>query len=178
MAEWHAAGYGWQNIAVNVSARQLIHQDLAGKIRNAIERYALPRGFLEIEVTESVLMSMPEKTLPLLSEIRNMGIRIAIDDFGTGHSSLAYLRHMPIDIMKINRAFVPEAEKNPTSQAIIQTIVSLSRLLNLSVVAEGVESREQADMLREAGCDQLQGYYFARPVAAVDIARRWLSPAG
>ena len=178
MAEWHAAGYGWQNIAVNVSARQLIHQDLAGKIRNAIERYALPRGFLEIEVTESVLMSMPEKTLPLLSEIRNMGIRIAIDDFGTGHSSLAYLRHMPIDIMKIDRAFVHEAEKNPTSQAIIQTIVSLSRLLNLSVVAEGVESREQADMLREAGCDQLQGYYFARPVAAADIARRWLSPAG
>ena len=178
MAEWHQAGYGWQNVAVNVSARQLIHQDLAGKIRNAIQRHGLPRGFLEIEVTESVLMSMPEKTLPLLSEIRNMGIRIAIDDFGTGHSSLAYLRHMPIDIMKIDRAFVHEAEKNPTSQAIIQTIVSLSRLLNLTVVAEGVESSEQAEMLREAGCDQLQGYYFARPVGAAGIAERWLGQAG
>ena len=121
---------------------------------------------------------MPEKTLPLLSEIRNMGIRIAIDDFGTGHSSLAYLRHMPIDIMKIDRAFVHEAEKNPTSQAIIQTIVSLSRLLNLTVVAEGVESSEQAEMLREAGCDQLQGYYFARPVGAAGIAERWLGQAG
>lgn len=102
------------------------------------------------------------------------GIRIAIDDFGTGHSSLAYLRHLPIDIMKIDRAFVHEAEQNPISQAIIRSIVSLSRALNLTVVAEGVESREQANMLREAGCDQLQGFYFARPMDAADIDGRWL----
>lgn len=174
MAIWHQAGYGWQKIAVNVSARQLIQPDLASLIAGSMERHHLPRGFLEIEVTESVVMANPEKTLPLLNEIRNMGIRIAIDDFGTGHSSLAYLRHLPIDIMKIDRAFVHEAEQNPISQAIIRSIVSLSRALNLTVVAEGVESREQADMLREAGCDQLQGFYFARPMDAAAIDGQWL----
>lgn len=175
IAVWHQAGHGWQKVAVNVSARQLIHQDVAGLIRRTMAHYGLPTGSLEIEVTESVVMADPEKTLPLLGEIRNMGIRIAIDDFGTGHSSLAYLRHLPIDIMKIDRSFVHEAERNPTSQAIVRTIVSLSRALNLLVVAEGVETKEQADMLREAGCGQLQGYYFARPMPASDVVEQWLS---
>lgn len=175
IADWHAAGFGWQNVAVNVSARQLVHQDLPGLLATYIEQYDLPRGSLEIEVTESVVMAKPEITLPRLGKIRDMGIRIAIDDFGTGHSSLAYLRHLPIDIMKIDRAFVHEAAVNPTSQAIIQTIVSLSRALGLQVVAEGVETEAQVQMLRDTGCDQLQGYYFSRPMAATEIAARWLS---
>lgn len=175
IALWHQAGHGWQKVAVNVSARQLIHQNVAGLIRHTIAHYGIPAGSLEIEVTESVVIADPEKTLPLLGEIRSMGIRIAIDDFGTGHSSLAYLRHLPIDIMKIDRSFVHEAEHNPTSQAIIRTIVSLSRALNLLVVAEGVETKVQADMLLEVGCEQLQGYYFAHPMPASDVVEQWLA---
>lgn len=176
IAEWHKAGMGWQTVAVNVSVRQLLHQDILGQIRECMTQYGLPDGCLEIEVTESVVMAKPERTIPLLREMRAMGIRVAIDDFGTGHSSLAYLRNLPIDTIKIDRAFVHEAEHNPTAQAIIDAIVSLSRALNLTVVAEGVETAEQADMLRDAGCDQLQGYYFARPAAASAVAEQWLKP--
>lgn len=175
LAAWHQAGYGWQKVAVNVSARQLIRQDLPRQLRNSMTRHGIPAGSLEIEVTESVVMTQPETTIPLLADLRRMGIRIAIDDFGTGHSSLAYLRKLPIDVMKIDRSFVQEAEHNPTSQAIIRTIVSLSQALRLSVVAEGVESAAQAAMLREAGCDQLQGFHLARPVPAAEIARFWLA---
>ena len=174
IAAWHQAGHGWQKVAVNVSARQLIHQDLPHQLRNSMSRHGVPAGSLEIEVTESVVMTQPETTIPLLADLRRMGIRIAIDDFGTGHSSLAYLRKLPIDVMKIDRSFVQEAEHNPTSQAIIRTIVSLSQALRLSVVAEGIESAAQAAMLRDAGCDQLQGFHLSRPMPAAEIARRWL----
>jgi diguanylate cyclase (GGDEF)-like protein/PAS domain S-box-containing protein len=174
IALWHEAGLGWQKVAVNVSARQLLHQDILGLIRDNMQRHGVPQGCLEIEVTESVVMAKPEKTIPLLREIRAQGICIAIDDFGTGHSSLAYLRTLPINVMKIDRAFVHEAAHDPTAQAIITAIVSLSRALNLLVVAEGVETPEQADMLRDAGCHQLQGYHFANPMAANEIAERWL----
>lgn len=177
IAAWHRQGHGWQQIAVNVSAKQLLHDDLARLIEQAARDHDIRPGLLEIEVTESVVMSRPEKTMPILKALREMGVTIAVDDFGTGHSSLAYLRRLPIDVMKIDRAFVHEAEHDETAQAIIRTIVTLSKTLNLKVVAEGVETEAQVSMLRDTGCDMLQGYFFARPLAAADIENQWLNAA-
>lgn len=177
MAEWHAQGLGWQNIAVNVSARQFSDHDLVGIVFDNQHAHGIPAGHLEIEVTESVLMTCPEKTLPQLARLRESGVRIAIDDFGTGHSSLAYLKNLPVDILKIDRSFVEEAETDAASQAIIDTIVALSRALSKTVVAEGVETNAQAKLLLHAGCDQLQGYHLAPPMPAAEVvASGLLSP--
>jgi len=169
IADWHAAGQGWQRVAINVSARQLLSDDVAGYLREAIQREGVPPHLIEVELTESVLMSRPDSAADALRTLKALGVTVAIDDFGTGYSSLAYLRRLPIDVLKIDRSFVVEAEADANGQAIIQTILMLGKTLNLVVVAEGVETARQADLLRTLGCDLLQGYYFARPLPSEQI---------
>ena len=154
---------------------QLENDDLGALILRETQRHGVPCSALEIEVTESVVVAQPEKTLPLLRGLRKMGLTIAIDDFGTGHSSLAYLRRLPVDVLKIDRAFVQDMDGDEDAHAIVRTILGLSRTLALRTVAEGVETEQQALLLKEAGCDLLQGYLFARPEPAAAVEATWLS---
>lgn len=175
IARWEAAGHGWRQVAINVSARQLIHDDLAGMIHEECRRHRIDPSLLEVEVTESCIMSNPDQTTPILQALQSMGVRIAIDDFGTGHSSLAYLRRLPVDIIKIDKSFVREAMSDEPTAAIVKTIIGLSKTLEMQVVAEGVETAEQVEMLARQGCDSLQGYFFSRPLPAEEIERQWHS---
>ena len=167
--EWQAAGLGPPRVSVNVSALQLRRRDFAAEVRAALGPDSADGGGVDLEVTESLLMSDIDESIRKLREVREMGITIALDDFGTGYSSLAYLSKLPIDSLKIDRGFVHGMTENPDDTSIISTIISLAQALRLKVVAEGVETEQQAQLLRLLRCDQVQGYLFSPPVAAERI---------
>jgi predicted signal transduction protein with EAL and GGDEF domain len=175
LADWERQGFGWQTVAINVSVRQLEHDDLIGLISMELQRHGVPYPCLQVEVTESVLVAQPEQTLPVLRRLRELGVKVAIDDFGTGHSSLAYLYRLPVDVLKIDRTFVQHMGQDDSALAVVRTILSLSQTLHLQTVAEGVETEQQADLLRQAGCDVFQGYLFARPEPAANIEAGWVA---
>jgi len=160
-------------ISVNVSVRQLLHPGLLGTVQRILAETGLPPSALQLEITESVLMTDEQSVRPVLRQIRDLGIRIALDDFGTGYSSLSYLQRFPIDILKIDRAFVADLAKAEQSKAIVGTITTLARHLRLGVTGEGVETEEQADLLSALGCETAQGYRFARPLSA-EATVAWL----
>jgi diguanylate cyclase (GGDEF)-like protein len=156
-------------ISVNLSPRQFRQRDLGQRIRDAIAETGLPPSNLTLEITESTLMYNLEQGAAMLSELRHMGVSVAIDDFGTGYSSLAYLKDLPIDYLKIDRSFVKDIVTDANDAAIANSIIALAHNLGLKVVAEGVEEQEILDRLAGFGCDQYQGYFFARPVSADEI---------
>ena len=162
---WQARGLRAPRIAVNVSALQLRRQNFIEEVRAALADPADDGGGVDVEVTESLLMSDVQQTSRKLGELRAMGLRIALDDFGTGYSSLAYLSRLPIDMLKIDRAFVRGMTEHSTDMSIITSIVSLARALRLVLVAEGVETPAQAERLLALGCQHAQGYLFSPPVA-------------
>jgi diguanylate cyclase (GGDEF)-like protein/PAS domain S-box-containing protein len=151
-------------VAVNLSARLFRDPDLVSRIAATLQATGLPASRLELEITESLLMGDIAVTVDMLREIKALGVSIAIDDFGTGYSSLSYLKRMPIDILKIDRAFVTECDQGGEELAIPRAIVSLARSLNMRVVAEGIERSSQMDILSAHGCDEFQGYMIARPL--------------
>ena len=163
--QWRHRGLQAPRIAVNVSALQLRRQSFVPDVRAALLHGVKDGGGVDVEITESLLMTDIETTVRKLKELRDMGLRIALDDFGTGYSSLAYLSRLPIDTIKIDRAFVRAMSEHHTDVSIITTIVSLAQALKLHVVAEGVETQQQADRLLALGCDQAQGYLFSPPVS-------------
>jgi diguanylate cyclase (GGDEF)-like protein len=163
-SRWRSRGLEAPRIAVNVSALQLRRQSFVHDVRAALTDGARDGGGIDIEVTESLLMTDVEETARKLKELRSMGLRIALDDFGTGYSSLAYLSRLPIDTIKVDRGFVRGMTGQGADMTIVMSIVSLARALQLAVVAEGVETEAQAARLLEAGCDQAQGYLFSPPV--------------
>jgi EAL domain-containing protein (putative c-di-GMP-specific phosphodiesterase class I) len=167
--EWQARGLTPPRVAVNVSALQLRRRSFAADIRGALGEEAGDGGGLDLEITESLLMNEIDESIRKLREVRAMGISIALDDFGTGYSSLAYLSKLPIDLLKIDRGFVRGMTENPDDTSIISIIISLAQALRLKVVAEGVESEQQAQLLRLLRCDQMQGYLFSPPVPAERI---------
>ena len=169
LAVWRDAGLPQTSIAVNVSPRQMHDNTVAELILDAAQRHGLPCSVLEVELTESTVMTNPGQVIQVLQILRGLGVRVAVDDFGTGYSSLAYLRRLPIDVLKIDRSFVMDADKNSDDAEIVRTILALGKSLKLQVVAEGVETPAQAQLLAEHGCDVFQGYLFARPCAAADI---------
>ena len=132
--------------------------------------------FLELEMTESLLVQNAEENVAVLRKLGQDGVRIAVDDFGTGYSSLSYLRQLPIDTIKIDRSFVRDLETDPEDRAIIQAIIAMAHSLELQVTAEGVETRGQLEALARMGCDEYQGYLFSRPLPAAEIAARFLAP--
>jgi diguanylate cyclase (GGDEF)-like protein/PAS domain S-box-containing protein len=156
-------------VSVNVSARQLKSPGLAAKFKETLRATGLPADLLELELTETALMEDPEKAARTLKELKQAGISLSIDDFGTGHSSLAYLRQFPIDSVKLDRSFLVDtvADVNPFKLA--ASIINLVHTLNLSVVAEGVESEETLEFLRSSACDEVQGYYVAKPMPAAEF---------
>ena len=171
IAAWNAEGVRDVRVAVNVSSRQFVEGDLEGDIRNALARHGVDPGSLELELTESALMSNAEHTIEVLGSLKALGIRIAIDDFGTGYSSLAYLKRFPIDKLKIDIAFVRDITTNPDDAAIALAIISMAHSLHMQVIAEGVESRAQMALLRRHRCDEIQGFHFARALPAAELAK-------
>lgn len=157
---------GWQGfrMAVNLSAAQLHHDSLEDAIRRIMSTYQIPPDCLELEVTETSLMQDVETARKQLLSLRKLGVAIAIDDFGTGHSSLAYLKRLPLDKIKIDRGFVQEMQNNNDDATIVRTVIQLSHSLQLKVLAEGVETREVEQLLVELGCDEGQGYLYSKPV--------------
>ena len=166
IAQWHPLGIRLARVSVNVSTRQFESGNLVASVRAALQRHGVEPTCLELEITESLLSGDVAAACTQLAELRAMGITIAMDDFGTGYSSLAQLRTLPIDVMKIDRAFVRDLEADRNALAIAQTIVTLGRSLSLRLVAEGVETAGQAQALRAMGCDELQGYLFGMPMPA------------
>lgn len=171
IAEWQQGPIGPVEVSVNVSGHQLIEGDLIADIARLLKQNQVEPHWLEVELTEGSLMENTQHTIASLQRLHTMGVKISIDDFGTGYSSLAYLRRFPIDTLKIDIAFIREVTSNPQDAAITRTIIELAHSLNLRVVAEGVETQAQLAFLKEAGCDQIQGYLFSRPLPVETLER-------
>jgi EAL domain-containing protein (putative c-di-GMP-specific phosphodiesterase class I) len=153
---------------VNLSARQVAAPGLVERIRGILDSSGMAADRLKLEVTESVLMAEPQQAVVLFNQLRALGITLAIDDFGTGYSSLSYLNRFPIDVLKIDRSFVMHMLSDSASLKIVRTIIRLARELGMAVVAEGVEHLDEVALLRELGCDYLQGFLFAKPLPLPD----------
>lgn len=170
IAEWRDAGLGDISVSVNLSARQTRDPHLVHDIIGALREVNIPPSQLELEITETVLMDNVHANVDLLNRLQTEGIRLSIDDFGTGYSSMAYLKRFPIDQVKIDRTFVRDIPGDGDDEAITTAIIAMAHSLGLSVVAEGVETEEQLNFLRNAGCDIMQGYYFAEPRPPEQVA--------
>lgn len=173
IARWCDAGLPPVPVAINVSTLQLRSGDLPQRLEEAIRRHRVPRGALEVELTESFLMDSVEANLAQLHAIKALGVTLAVDDFGTGYSSLTYLNRFPIDRLKVDRSFVGHMMDDPTSHAIVRAIIGLGHTLGMRVVAEGVETEPVAQVLQGCQCDEFQGYLFARPMAPEDFVARY-----
>ena len=167
---WQLEGLPPLRVAVNLSAFQFRHGNLLQMIREALQAAQLEPRFLEVEITESALMSDPEESVTILEQLSRMGVVVSVDDFGTGYSSMSYLRRFPIDKLKIDRGFIAELISRADDASIVRAIVSLAHSLRLKVVAEGVETSEQLNVLRSLGCDQYQGFWFSPAVPATQFA--------
>ncbi|MFK3738872.1 putative bifunctional diguanylate cyclase/phosphodiesterase [Massilia sp. TN1-12] len=166
---WQDAGLGRLRVAVNLSARQFASSDLLADIESVLNDTGLDPACLELELTESLFMSDVTPAVELLHRMKSLGVNLSIDDFGTGYSSFSYLSRFPIDVLKIDRSFVNDITHDANYAAIVASIIALAHNLRLSVIAEGVETAEQLDYLRHQGCDEMQGYYFSRPLPAPEF---------
>lgn len=164
--QWQETGYPHPRVAINLSPRQLYNPNFEGMVYRVLCEEKLDPCWLELEVTENILILDIKEAADKLNRLRNMGIKISVDDFGTGYSSLSYLKKLPIDCLKIDRSFVQDLERCPDSTAIVQAVICMAKQLNLGVIAEGVETEEQAMFLASNGCTVLQGYFFSRPLNA------------
>ena len=162
---WQRRGMPPLRVAVNLSARQFIQANLVSEVARVLDSSDLAPAMLELEITESMVMDNPERAIQTLRQLKSMGISLAIDDFGTGYSSLGYLKRFPIDNIKIDRSFIKDIPRNNDDAIITRTIVDMTHNLRLRAVAEGVETEAQMAFLRQHGCDEMQGYYFSRPLA-------------
>ncbi len=166
---WQAQGTGPVRVAVNLSPRQFSDERLVIEIAHALAQTELPAHLLEVEITESMMMENPERAAETLREIKDMGVHVSIDDFGTGYSSLARLKKFPIESVKIDRSFIRDIAVDPDDAAIVSAVIAMAHSLRLKVIAEGVETQDQVRFLRERGCDEIQGFYYSRPVTAQEI---------
>jgi diguanylate cyclase (GGDEF)-like protein/PAS domain S-box-containing protein len=167
--EWQDAGYHPIRVAVNLSSMQFIQRDLTIRVAKALKRAGLSPGYLELEITESVIMRNVNETIATLNDFKNMGISISVDDFGTGYSSLNYLKRFPLDNLKVDRAFVKDIPDNEDDVTITSAIIALAQSLGLGVVAEGVETKSQLAFLEQQGCEMAQGYLFSKPLPADEL---------
>jgi EAL domain-containing protein (putative c-di-GMP-specific phosphodiesterase class I) len=160
-------------MSVNLSARCLVQASCVEDVAALLERHDVPASVLCLEVTESSVMAEPRRAIAALESLQDLGVTIAVDDFGTGHSSLAYLKQLPVGEIKIDKSFVMNMSHDVTDAAIVDTVLSLARNLGVDVVAEGVEDEASADRLQAMGCPAAQGYLFARPMPAEEMLT-WL----
>ena len=169
LRSWQARGVPELRVAVNLSPRQFAQADLTQRIGAILAEFGLGGERLELEITEGIVMQEPERSVRMLRELKAMKIAIAIDDFGTGFSSLGYLKRFPLDQLKIDRTFVRDIHANPADVAIVSAIIALAKGLNLAVIAEGVETKAQRDALLRCGCEEAQGFFYAKPCPAAEI---------
>ena len=168
--KWQDEGLPAVTVAVNVSAVQFRQEAFCELIRRVLHETGLAPQYLELELTESLLLANAEVTLSVLKELKAMGLTLAIDDFGTGYSSFSYLRQFQVSKIKIDRSFIQDVAVKPDDAAITTAIISMAKSLNLKVIAEGVEDEAQMSFLRAHQCDEIQGYYFSRPLAVDKVA--------
>jgi len=168
---WIDSGYKIGRLSVNISVHQLRSENFYDQGKDVLNETQFPVNQLELEITESVLLELSQYNIEVLKKLRSLGVSIALDDFGTGYSSLNYLTVLPIDILKIDKSFLRRALESETEHQVIKSITELAHELNLKVVCEGVESAEQRKILKEMGCDYIQGYYFAKPGDAKSIEK-------
>jgi diguanylate cyclase (GGDEF)-like protein/PAS domain S-box-containing protein len=168
---WQSAGLPPIQVAVNLSGVQFHQHDLVDTISKTLNETGLHPGYLELELTESIIMKSTEVTVATLRELGALGIKISVDDFGTGYSSLSYLKRFPVSTLKIDRTFVRDLTTDQDDQAIVNAIITLAHSLKLKVVAEGVETKEQLEFLQSLHCDQVQGYFFSQPLLANEVSR-------
>ncbi len=165
---WHKQNQ-YLSVSVNISAKNLQHDGLTGTVKRLLSEHTVPANHLVLEITEGSIMTDPDKAAVVIRELADIGMLISIDDFGTGYSSLAYLKRLTVDELKIDKSFVFNMLEDPEDQVIVRSTVDLAHNLGMSVVAEGIESTEVADLLKSYGCDVAQGYYYSRPVPASDF---------
>jgi diguanylate cyclase (GGDEF)-like protein len=177
---WSDAGVPDVPVAVNLSGKQFLGTDVVALVEGVLRESGLPPRLLELELTESISMDDPARTADLMRQLRELGATLSIDDFGTGYSSLSYLKRLPVDKLKVDRSFVLDIHQSADSLAMVKAIIGMAHTLRLTVIAEGVESDEQVAALRSAGCDQIQGDYFSKPLdadACADYLRQHAAPA-
>ena len=162
-SKWHQSGYKI-NVAVNLSVRDLSNQELTTKVKELMDREHLPYHFLTLEITESVMMENLALSLDILNKLHELGVCLSIDDFGTGFSSLAYLKRLPVDELKIDKSFIMEINEDANDKKIVSSTINLGHNLGLRVVAEGIETQKVMDLLNGMGCDQMQGYFIGKPM--------------
>jgi len=167
---WHDAGLPVPRVAINISARQFRQKDLLDVIERNLALHGQAAARLEIELTESMVMHDPDRTIQILRQMKELGLNISLDDFGTGYSSLSYLRRFPIDVLKVDQSFVRDVTTSPDDAAIASSIIALAHSLNLTTVAEGVETAGQLEYLTRQKCDVMQGYFFSKPLAAAGFS--------
>lgn len=171
--KWQEAGYRPIVVAINLSATELYQTNFHNEVTRILLQSGLPPKFLELEVTESVAIQGESLSIQGLQKLKEMGVRLSVDDFGTGYSSLSYVKRLPIDTVKIDKSFVRDIKDDPNDAAIVTAIISMSHSLKLSVIAEGVETLEQLDFLRDHHCDEVQGYYFSKPIPAKEFEEKF-----
>ncbi len=167
---WQALGLPPVTIAVNLTARQFADSRLVPDLAAALSASGMPAHLLELEIAESLLMRDVTGSLAILKRLKELGVRIAVDDFGIGYLSLAALKQFPLDSIKIDRSFIRDAGSVVEDQALTEAIIAMGRTLSMTVVAQGVETKEQADFLRQNACDEFQGFYFDKPQPAGQIS--------
>ncbi len=168
---WQKAGLPPIRMAVNLSALQFQQRNLVELVRRTLAKTSLDPTLLDLEITEGTAMKKAELSIQILKNLKEIGVQISIDDFGTGYSSLSYLKHFPLDVLKIDRSFIKDVAASSDSVAIVRAIIAMARSLNLSLVAEGVETEPQLNFLRSNGCEIIQGYYFSPPVPALEMTK-------
>lgn len=166
---WQEAGFPPMRIAVNISSKQLIQPDFAQKIKDILELTQLEPRYLELELTENVIINTVETSIKPITELNALGVHITLDDFGTGNSSINYLKKMPLSRLKIDQSFVSNINLNSSDEVIIQSIISLAKKLNLEIIAEGVETKKQLEFLKLCHCEEVQGFYFSSPVDSDEL---------
>lgn len=175
MREWHLNGGPLVPVSVNLSSQQFYQPNLDEHIAGILRETELAPQYLDLEITESMMMDV-EVSTEILNRLSALGVRISLDDFGTGYSSLSYLKHFPIHKLKIDRSFIRDITESESDRAIVATIISMAEHLKLDIIAEGIETKEQLDILRAQSCREIQGYYFSKPIPAVEIERSFFEP--
>ena len=165
---WDQEGFSGFRVAVNLSARQF-ENNIPGMVGGILAETGISSSSLALEITEGIAMKNVDRNIQMLQELRDLGLNISIDDFGTGYSSLAYLKRFPLNTLKIDQSFIKDIDTSSDDREITKAIIAMGQNLNLKVLAEGAETIEQVQILKDSGCDYIQGYYYSRPLPAVEI---------
>jgi len=174
LKSWQKLGYDKIRLSVNLSAWHFKDQHLPDIINNVLTKTGIDASYLELEITETIAMENLQYTANILRKLIEMGVNISIDDFGTGYSSLNYLKHFPINYLKIDQSFIADISADKNTRSIVKAIIEVAHALNLKVIAEGIETKEQLELLRGLGCDELQGFYISKPLPVEEAEKQYI----